>query len=304
MSEVSIILPAFNESRHIGCCIDSIKNQTLEDFECIVIDDGSTDNTYTAIKEAVGSDKRFSIISQSHQGLSEARNIGIDAASSDIITFVDADDFIKPQMIEKSSRFLNDNNLDIAFFNAEPINQGKRKYTFAADQNYFVRKTTYEICSGKAMLGRMLANADYVYAVFIQVAKKSAIKYKFYPGMRVQDELYTTQNIIMADRVGHLDVNLYFKTCRLDSISFSQHDARYAWSRMKSISELLSFAEKEWLTQEESNSLILPIVQRMSSQLAETLRNIKLSEIDRMIDLSFNDKTVLQEAVKIAQGII
>ena len=304
MSEASIILPAFNESKYIARCINSIKNQTIEDFECIVIDDGSTDNTYTAIKEAVGSDKRFSVISQSHQGLSEARNAGIDASSSDIVYFVDADDFIRPQMIEKSIRFLNDNNLDIAFFDAEPINQGKRKYTFAADQNYFVRKTTYEICSGKAMLERMLANNDYVYAVFIQAIRKSAIKYRFYPGMRVQDELYTTQNLILADRVGHFNGNLYFKICRLDSVSSSQQDVRYAWSRMKAITELLSFSEREWLTQEDSNSLILPIVQRMSSQLAKTLRDIQLSEIDQLNELSFYDRTILKEAAKMAQKII
>ena len=95
---VSIILPTYNSARHIRCAIQSMLNQTYRDFELLVIDDGSSDDT----EERVFSFKesRIRYLKRGHQGLSSALNYGLSVASSDIIARMDADDVAVPRSLE------------------------------------------------------------------------------------------------------------------------------------------------------------------------------------------------------------
>lgn len=98
---VSVIVPAYNAARWIEECLNSIASQTLDDFECIIIDDGSTDMTPDLADSFAALDPRFSVIHQSNQGLSSARNAGIRKALGAYLTFVDSDDYVDPTLIEK-----------------------------------------------------------------------------------------------------------------------------------------------------------------------------------------------------------
>ena len=93
--KVSVIVPVYNEEQYISATLDSIINQNFKDFELIVIDDGSTDNTLEIVTEKLSNSKiNYKIIHQENNGVSSARNRGINESCGDYIVFVDADDYV------------------------------------------------------------------------------------------------------------------------------------------------------------------------------------------------------------------
>ena len=95
---VSIILNVYNGEKYINKCLDSIINQTYEDIEILIVNDGSTDDTSKIL--STYKDKRIRIINQENKGLSLSRNVGIDNAKGDYLYFVDVDDYIEKDTIE------------------------------------------------------------------------------------------------------------------------------------------------------------------------------------------------------------
>ena len=105
--KISIILPAYNRENTIACSIQSILKQTWKDFELIIVDDGSTDNTCSVVETF--SDSRIKYYRQENAGASSARNMGVIYSESDIIAFCDSDDTWKEDKLEKQIRFMEDN---------------------------------------------------------------------------------------------------------------------------------------------------------------------------------------------------
>jgi glycosyltransferase involved in cell wall biosynthesis len=98
---ISIIVPVYNASAYIDQCIESITNQTLDEIEIILINDGSTDNSLQHLENWSIKDRRIKVYNQRNQGVSEARNFGLNLAKGQYIGFVDADDWVEPEMYEK-----------------------------------------------------------------------------------------------------------------------------------------------------------------------------------------------------------
>lgn len=97
--KVSVIVPVYNVEKYLKKSISSILNQTLEDIEIIIINDGSTDNSYKIVKELAEYDSRIVVINKENGGVSSARNIGLRVAKGEYISFVDSDDWIDRDMI-------------------------------------------------------------------------------------------------------------------------------------------------------------------------------------------------------------
>lgn len=97
---ISIIVPVYNAQSFIGNCIDSILKQTYSNFELLLIDDGSSDESGTICEEYARHDFRIKVYHKENGGPSEARNYGIDCARSDYVAFVDSDDYVAPQYLE------------------------------------------------------------------------------------------------------------------------------------------------------------------------------------------------------------
>ena len=96
---VSIVIPAYNVGEYIEECVDSIRAQTYDNLEIIVVDDGSTDSTYAICKKLASVDGRVRLIHQENKGVVWARQAGVDAAKGKFLSFVDGDDWIEPDMI-------------------------------------------------------------------------------------------------------------------------------------------------------------------------------------------------------------
>ena len=102
---ISIIVPCYNAEKFIGKTIDAIKNQTYSQLEVIFIDDGSTDNTYKIINQAINGDDRLKVYTQKNRGVSFSRNRGIRKSSGTNICFIDSDDIIREDYIENFVMF-------------------------------------------------------------------------------------------------------------------------------------------------------------------------------------------------------
>ena len=112
MINVSIIIPVFNGEKYLKKCLDSVKSQIYNDFEVIIINDGSTDNT-SKIIETYLTDKRFKVINQDNRGIGFSRNIGIKKAKGEYIVFLDSDDYIEFNFLEKMVYKIKTDNLDM-----------------------------------------------------------------------------------------------------------------------------------------------------------------------------------------------
>lgn len=93
--EISIIIPVYNAEKYLRKCLESVLSQTFVFFECLLVDDGSTDGSGKICDEYASSDLRFKVFHKTNGGVSSARNVGIRNATGAWITFVDADDFVK-----------------------------------------------------------------------------------------------------------------------------------------------------------------------------------------------------------------
>lgn len=98
----SVIIPVYNAGRYLRECLDSVLAQTFSDWEAICVDDGSTDDSGFVLDEYASRDNRFRIVHQKNAGVWAARNVALDIAKGDWITFVDADDRIRPRWFEES----------------------------------------------------------------------------------------------------------------------------------------------------------------------------------------------------------
>ena len=112
--KVSVIVPVYNVEEYVGKCIGSIINQTYTNLEILINNDGSTDSSYEICKSYAEKDNRIRLFSQENKGLSVARNAMIEKVTGDYILFVDSDDWIFPEHVERLVSLLEDNVEDCA----------------------------------------------------------------------------------------------------------------------------------------------------------------------------------------------
>lgn len=116
MSKISVIIPMYNVERFLRRCLDSVKNQTFQDWQAICVDDGSPDKSGSIAEEYAKTDKRFIVIHKENGGLSDARNAGMEKVKSEYVMFLDSDDFIHPQTMEIVYEKAKRNKSDIVSF--------------------------------------------------------------------------------------------------------------------------------------------------------------------------------------------
>ena len=111
---ISIIVPIYNVEKYLRQCLDSILDQTYEHFECLLINDGSPDNSADICREYVAKDARFRYVEKENGGVSSARNLGIERSKGQYITFIDSDDWVDSDYLELLYIKINEYNADLA----------------------------------------------------------------------------------------------------------------------------------------------------------------------------------------------
>ena len=128
MAKISVIVPFYNEEERIARCIDSLINQTFKDFELILINDGSTDNSAKIVEKYAEKYKNITLINQKNAGQGAARNNGINNSKSPYITFIDADDYVDCEYLNILYKDLKKNNVDISICDIVKVKKDQEEY--------------------------------------------------------------------------------------------------------------------------------------------------------------------------------
>lgn len=120
--KVSIVVPVYNSERYINHCLDSIISQDFDNLDIIIIDDGSTDNSFAVCKDYKNRDCRVKLFKQQNKGVSAARNKGINEAIGEYIVFIDSDDYIESNFISSLLKLLINESVDLVITNYKIIN--------------------------------------------------------------------------------------------------------------------------------------------------------------------------------------
>lgn len=147
MPRFSIVVPAYNASATLAETLDGMLAQEFEDWECIVVDDGSTDATPAVARAYADRDSRFRLIRQENRGTAGANNAGVRASTADLLVICAADDFLLPQHLRVMDRFVAENpGCEIFSSNGEYLDHesGVRTVVYAAEEWQFARSLGFE----------------------------------------------------------------------------------------------------------------------------------------------------------------
>ena len=134
MPKATVIVPVYNVEAYLEKCVQSILAQTEPDFELLLVDDGSTDHSGALCDQLAQKDPRIQVIHQQNQGLGGARNTGIQAAAGDWVLLVDSDDWIEPELLEKTLEAGLREEADLVMFGFRSVDeQGNTLQTFVED---------------------------------------------------------------------------------------------------------------------------------------------------------------------------
>lgn len=182
---ISVIVPAYNAVKYLHPCLNSVIHQTYSNLEIIIINDGSTDQTATIIENFQKKDPRIKIISQKNSGLSAARNAGLQKATGDYLTFVDADDTIEPTMLEQLLLALKKYHADISVCSfQETFPNGKTKY--------FTKQTAIRIYNTNSALQAMLQENGFNVTATMKLFAKSTFNGITFPVGKLHEDVGTT----------------------------------------------------------------------------------------------------------------
>ena len=210
MPLISIIVPVYNVENYISKCIESVKGQTLTDFECLIIDDGTKDKSIEKAIETIGNDERFKIYHKVNGGLSDARNYGIDKATGEYLFFLDSDDYIGNTLLEDTYNMAKKHDGDIVCFDMMYVyDNGEEKISYGAD---------FECKSYKDDKSVIFINNSSNNKIY----RRSFMNDKrFIKGMWYEDLAVIPVWLSKANNVSHVSKPLYYYLQREGSISHS-----------------------------------------------------------------------------------
>ena len=177
--KISIVTPAYNAEKYIENLIKSVLEQSHNNYELIIVDDGSTDDTYETIKKWHQNDKRIKVYTKQNEGPALARKYGLKEATGDLIFFVDADDWINsPYDLKDIAKIMEDETIDVLFIDILEI-LGKNKK---------INTTLRGLKSGKGNLENL--NMQIPAGLGSKIFRKSKLKEDFFVNSKVYEDLY------------------------------------------------------------------------------------------------------------------
>lgn len=240
---ISVIIPVYNVEKYLKECVDSVLNQTYQNFEIILVDDGSTDFSGKICDEYALISDKIKVVHQKNGGLSFARNQGFLLSEGEYIYFLDSDDYIAEKAFEKLVLVIDKSDADFVYFDSNSFIDGKGEA--GVPQNY-LRSREYEADSGINALNILQNNKDYHSAVPLLLFKSIFLKNNnliFAEKIVYEDMLFTYQAYCKAQRVSHCNEALYFRRYRENSIMTSTKSISNFESCVQVFKEVLSFSQ-------------------------------------------------------------
>lgn len=214
MKKISVIVPVYNREKLITRCLDSLINQTFQNLEIIVVNDGSTDNTGIIVTQYQEKyPEKIKVIHSKNGGVSSARNIGIEAATGFYIAFLDSDDYVNPKMYEKLYLKMISDDYDMVACNTVAIYPGYEKVIDSAIQDNQSNK--------KLMIDAYLVLWNKLY-------RSELIKpLRFKENVWYEDVLFLYQLYPMVKKCGRIDDACIYYIQNENSITYTYNEKLY-----------------------------------------------------------------------------
>lgn len=227
---ISIILPVYNGTEFLKFALDSVRTQTYPDFECICIDDGSSDGSREVVRRVADEDSRFRLIAQENQGVAAARNRGIEEACGDFITFLDQDDALAPDALRRMLTVAEDTGCEVVAAAISEFISGKTVETSEDGAGEVaVSSSPFEDFFG---VGR---KPCVTVAVWGKLYAKSALKNIAFPVgvFGADDYVFTARLFSVIDRYARIAKPLYLYRMHENNVTM-QMPMRYIMGMLQS----------------------------------------------------------------------
>ena len=213
--KISVVIPAYNVEKYLDKCVQSVVEQTYKNLEIIIVNDGSTDSTESICEEWTNKDDRIIYINQTNKGLSGARNSGIDIATGKYIVFIDSDDWVSNDMVEKLYSNVILYNANIAICN--------RWYYFEKNGNQKLRfqnnHSIVEMSTSEA-LKKLMCFSDFDMSAWCKLYDIKLFKDIRFPEGKYCEDYYIMYKLFsLSDKIVYNSEPLYYYLQREGSIS-------------------------------------------------------------------------------------
>ena len=207
---ISIVVPIYNVENYLRMCLDSIQNQTYQNFECLLINDGSPDNSADICREYLAKDARFRYFEKENGGSSSARNFGIERSEGEYVTFVDSDDWLEHDALQLLYDALKKENADISIGRYNCYDESRRQYLFY-DSN---PDDSLEVIEGKEIIDREgveeMKTGNWTVA-YLKLIKRELLQDLPFPiGKMAEDTYWTWKVLLKASKVVYLNRCIYW----------------------------------------------------------------------------------------------
>ena len=217
---ISIIIPAYNVQDFIIDCIESLLLVNLEK-EIIVIDDGSTDDTFSILRGYKNKHSCIKIFSQKNQGSSSARNKGVSLAKGKFLAFIDSDDYINPNNFKLLVNNAHDDDLDVMYGSGYRNKKGKMK-NLRKNPDLSINKT-----NGIDLFEKLLKNKNYLPVVWLGIYKRDFLLFNnllFNPDLRIGEDCdFTIRVLLNAKTCAYKNIPFYFYNIRSGTLSSTDY---------------------------------------------------------------------------------
>lgn len=297
---VSVLLPAYNVQEYLRECLNSILAQTFTDFEVIIVNDGSTDETLSICEEFTQLDSRFRVITQQNVGVAEARNTAVCNAQGSFLAFIDPDDFVRPSYLEFLVNMQKQTNGDV-------IACGRTIYINEEKQYEDVRPMYANQCLSAADALRALNSyASFDMSMWAKLIRRSLFDgISFPPGKLSEDQFVCFQILDKSRKTYYFPTPLYMYRHRIGSIC--RDDSAVNWYPLEASGSQYTYIGKHHpeLMKQAAASCFFSAVgvyndyvlrgQHMTSHVAESIRRYTKSNLFFMLrDPDLNVKKKMQ----------
>ena len=190
-SLISVVIPVYNVAKYLSACLDSVINQTYQNLEIIIVDDGSTDISPSICDEYAKKDERITVIHKKNGGLSDARNAGIDIAKGEYITFIDSDDLVAIDMVDYLYKCLIENNTDMSTCLSADIDEDGRYISSNEPERSAIIDGGSENC-----MKAFLTNAKFKTVAWGKLYRFSMFSDVRYPKGKYHEDVFTTYKLV------------------------------------------------------------------------------------------------------------
>ncbi len=286
MVKVSLIIPVYNVESFLEECLNSVEKQTYGDFECILVDDGSTDQSGKMCDKYAETHENTRVIHKENGGLSDARNVGVEACDGEFVVFMDSDDYVTEDYLEYLVSLTEKYKTDIAI-------AGVKKFEDGTVPEIIPKEETEKVLSKEKVLEKICYGEYGIYAPS-KIYRRELVLENKYPAGKFYEDLATTYRIVGA--------------CQGENIAFGSREIYYWRQRTGSIT-------KSKINEDHLYGITAGkgLVEYMEKNYPSVVPAAKVRAANKIIDLAYrlvmgkNDKVLfraLKKEIKPLKGDI